>query len=310
MNADIVQRLTTYASGGCPANVRQLCLDAVDEISSLRGQRIPTRGTLGDVTTLADKLRPYDSTAEMVGVPTELLKEVITFLERAEATTKVDVIIPTRSNQIGLAEIMVILKRDPIVGKIVIVADGHDAYHLSKHRHPDTTVVQVSERAGIHRMWNAGLEYTSPLHHVLFLNDDVTVNPDTLVGMSATLDRNPELGIVCPNYSGEEITDEYRSVTDTCRGRYNGTGGLGGFAMMLRNRLAETWRFDERMRWWYGDDDVLNHVTIRLGMKAGICRDSTCSDNTSYTINNDPPPGFAQIVAHDRRVFTQKWAGK
>lgn len=304
MIADIVQKLTTYARGSSPAYARQLCLDAAREIQSLRLER---RATLNDVNLLADRLRAYDSTGATASVPTDLLREVIAALSMP---TLVDVIIPTRSNQIGLAEIMVVLKRDPVVGKIIVVADGHDAYHLSKHRHPDVEVVQVAERAGIHRMWNEGSSYASPLHHRLFLNDDVTINPHTLAGMAETLDRNPELGIVCPNYSGETITDDYRSVTDTCRGRYDGTGGLGGFAMMLRNTIAADWRFDERMRWWYGDDDVLNHVTQRLDMKAGICRDSTCSDNTSFTITHDPPPGFAQIVQHDAKVYQQKWGTK
>lgn len=301
MNADIVQKLTTYARGSSPAYARQLCLDAAQAILD---HRASLRATIVNVTSLAERLREYDSAAQAAIVPTNLIREVIAELE---APAPVDVIIPTRSNQIGLADIMTVLKRDPSVGRIIIVADGHDAYHLSKHRHPDVEIVQVAERAGIHRMWNEGLRSASPLHHVLFLNDDVTINPDTIGGMAKTLERNPELGLVCPNYSGETIIDDYRSVTDTCRGRYDGTGGLGGFAMMLRNTIAADWQFDERMRWWYGDDDIVNHVVLRLEMRAGICRDSTCSDNTSFTINNDPPPGFAQIVQHDANVYHQKW---
>ena len=271
MTPDIVQRLTTYARGGCTSYVRQLCLDAVAEINALRDRRIPSRDTMNLMDTL------------------------------------VDVIIPTRLNPSTLTSMMTVLDSDPRIGQVIIVADGNKAYHAVRNAQYEAVTLHVSDREGIHRMWNLGLERVTPGHHVMLLNDDLTIDADTVSGCADTIDRNPRLGLCCPNYSGETITADYRAVHTTCGARYDGTGGLGGFAMMLRSTVAAGWRFDERMKWWYGDDDILNHVVITLGMDAGICRDSACGGNNSYTTNTDPLPRYQEILWSDRDVFYRKW---
>lgn len=219
--------------------------------------------------------------------------------------TPVDVIVPTKSNP-RIEVLLEHLLADTGVSQVIVVADGFEAYQ----RIPvfEGVLIPVDEGDGIHVMWNEGMKYTNQCHHVLFLNDDVTLNESTISGMVATMDRHPELGLCCPNYSGVPFYGDYRPVTDTCRGRYDGTGGLGGFCMLLRNTLAKWWQFDERMKWWYGDDDLLNWV-LSQDFRAGICSQSTCSDNESWTIEHDPPANFAAIVAEDRLVFAHKWEG-
>jgi hypothetical protein len=192
-----------------------------------------------------------------------------------------------------------VLTTAPFVGRVVIVGDGENATDLS--------AVHVPLGAGIHVMWNKGMRLCAPDRHVLFLNDDVTIDERTVSGLVHTLEEHPEVGLVCPNYSGESFEGAYRTVTDTCRGRYDGTGGMAGFAMMLRNTLAREWRFDEAMKWWYGDDDIVMWVTRTKGMKAAISAWSTCADNESWTILHDPPPTFTADVENDRRLFEQKW---
>lgn len=226
-------------------------------------------------------------------MPTDLLHEAA---ERVRVDTA-DVVIPTKSNP-SVKSLAHSLVNDPAVGKVIVIGDGPDATDLSG--------LWVEKGKGIHAMWNIGLRLLAPNRHVLFLNDDVTVTHTTVSDLVATMNECPELGLVCPNYSGETIDGPYRAVTETCRGRYDGTGGLGGFAMMLRSDLARRWRFDERMRWWYGDDDLLNWVWHE-GWVAGISARSTCTDNASWTIVNDPPEDFASVVENDRKVFMSKW---
>jgi hypothetical protein len=124
--------------------------------------------------------------------------------------------------------------------------------------------------------------------------------------MSGFLDLNPDIGLVCPNYDGRISSDTFIETRDTCRGRYDGTGGLGGFCMMLSSDLAKKWQFDESMIWWYGDDDLLNWVWER-GKRAGIFVPATAVGNESWTINNDPPKDFAKVVENDRSIFEKKW---
>ena len=58
-----------------------------------------------------------------------------------------------------------------------------------------------------------------------------------------TLDRDEEIGLVCPNYTTIEMSED-RPVFDTCRSRYDGTGGMAGFCMVLRRELVKAWEFD------------------------------------------------------------------
>lgn len=232
-------------------------------------------------------------------VPTDLLHEAAV---RVSPVVLADVVIPTKSNHEGVHRIVSTLTHDRMVGKIVVVGDGPDATNLS--------AVSVPLGAGIHAMWNKGLRLAMSNRHVLFLNDDVEVTASTVAGMVHTLTHNPEVGLVCPNYSDESFDGPYRAVEDTCRGRYDGTGGMAGFAMMLRADLAREWRFDERMKWWYGDDDLLNWVRLERGMVAAISAASTCANNSSWTITNDPPPNFVAEVENDLAIYREKWGAR
>ena len=220
----------------------------------------------------------------------------------------VDVIIPTKSNFEGLAKLNKILSADTNVAEVFVIADGKQAWEGARKVIDNAHLFQVELGSGIHVMWNIGLKLTVAGHHALFLNDDVDINEDTISGLIATLNKYSRIGVVCPNYSGELIRGPYRPVTDTCSGRYDGSGGLGGFCMMLRNSLVREWKFDERMKWWYGDDDLVNWIVHVKKMVAAIASNSTCSDNVSWTIENDPPPDFNYLVERDGIIFRQKWS--
>jgi hypothetical protein len=216
------------------------------------------------------------------------------------------VIIPTKSNMAGLSALVPPLLSDPFVSLLTIVADGPQAYAAVSSSYPELDVLQTDLGAGIHAMWNLAMELTPVGQHVLFLNDDVLVTPDTVRGLEQSLNDNPELGIVCPQYAPVQVPLPYQTVTGTCGGRYDGSGGLAGFCMMLASDLSLSWRFDERMKWWCGDDDVLNWVRITQGRQAGITPLATCSNNQSWTINYDPPAHFNEIVAEDIRIYHSK----
>lgn len=220
----------------------------------------------------------------------------------------VDVIIPTKSNINSLSKLVSILQDDKNVGEIFVIADGSKSWRLISQNISGIKLFQVELGSGIHVMWNIGLKLVMAGRHALFLNDDVEINEDTVSGLIKTLDKYSRIGVVCPNYSGELIRGPYRPVTDTCSGRYDGTGGLGGFCMMLRSSLVRDWKFDERMKWWYGDDDLVKWIVYTKKMVAAISSISTCSDNISWTIENDPPPNFNYVVETDRVIFQQKWS--
>lgn len=218
----------------------------------------------------------------------------------------VDVVIPTKSNLNGMLSIVSVLEKDPLVRHLYVVSDGESA--VSRTDNPRVTSITVPEGSGIHVMWNLALTTSDGHAHVLFLNDDVTVYEDTLKGMSSTLDTYPELGLVCPTYAPESFEGDYREVDDICGGRYDGSGGLAGFCMMLSKSLTQEWRFDERMKWWYGDNEIVAWTRCCKKRKVAICSGSTCSNNSSWTITNDPPKSFIEDITRDGELFREKWS--
>ena len=221
------------------------------------------------------------------------------------------VIIPTKSNIDGLSFLIPMLVEDPWVTQLTVVTDGARAWDLLSAHFPDIALhhhINVREGVGIHRMWNEAMEETVGDQHVLFLNDDVVIEPLTIMGLEQTLNTYPTLGLVCPQYTNVPVPEPYQPVFETCGSRYDGTGGLAGFCMMLRSDLAKEWRFDERMKWWCGDDDVMHWVTRVKGLDVGITPYARCTDNDSWTVRHDPPRDLYQVTQRDIRIFQEKWS--
>lgn len=252
----------------------------------------------------AIKLEPSNSRL------TENHKLMLSLMGRSsDFPTSVDVVIPTKSNLDGLKDIAKKLDADPVVSDVYVVADGIEAMQkiVSSISSQKVKLSWVPLGSGIHEMWNVALRNVPQNRHLLFLNDDVVINDRTVSSLSRDLDSMPELGLVCANYDQREIQGSVVPVLTTCRGRYDKTGGLAGFCMMLRNDLTSKWRFDTRMKWWYGDDDLLNWVVRIQSKTAGISSTATCKGNESWTIANDPPINFAEDVERDRKLFELKW---
>jgi hypothetical protein len=154
-------------------------------------------------------------------------------------------------------------------------------------------------------MWNLGLSLADADSHVAFINDDVSLDNDCMSSLCAALDEDERIGLVCPKYAGDSDVDIVSH--GVCQGRYDGTGGMAGFCMMLANDLVPQWQFDERMKWWYGDNDLVNWVNITKGRLCVISGKTRCLHAHSQTITNDPPANFAELVYIDKIIFEEKW---
>lgn len=210
----------------------------------------------------------------------------------------IDVVIPTKSYVFGLGRIVGQLLNDPGVNKIIVVADGEEAYQrLSRVGLGErVTLLRVPLGVGIHVMWNLGMAqcYLGE-NHVAFVNDDTTIGANCFQIISDVLDRRPDIGLLTPNYTGSPLPEFQEMVKH------------GGFCMTLSRDLCQEWRFDERMKWWYGDDDIQQWVHRAKGRLVGLTGLTTCGDNCSYTIGNDGPTGFHEMVENDRKLFVEKW---
>ena len=222
-----------------------------------------------------------------------------------KALTGVTVVIPTKSNINGLTTLTSALMRSEGVSRVVVVGDGHETEDMLNALPNNIIKTYVPRGSGIHKMWNVGMALANEGDHVLFLNDDVIIGTSTVMGMIDALAEDPRIGLVCPKYAGESFVDIVTHTT--CRGKYDGTGGMAGFCMMLASDLVKDWRFDERMSWWYGDDDLVNWVSKKANRLCVITAKARCSHGHSVTITSNPPDNFNKLIEIDKKIYEQKW---
>jgi glycosyltransferase involved in cell wall biosynthesis len=252
-------------------------------------------------TVTALQLSPYDNRIRVNAA----------MMYRSIRKTEVHAVIPSKSNMTGLKKVVDSLLNEESVAQICVVADGKDALKniiktLKEYTSEKLHIISVEESAGIHLMWNEGANFCGKDAHILYINDDVEFELGAVNSMAGLLDSHEDIGITCPNYDNRLIAGYHMPVTIACPGNYDGTDGLAGFCMMLRSDLAKEWSFDERMKWYYGDNDVVNWV-IQKGKTASISGVSSMGLNPSWTKTNDPPKNFNQIVEQDRLIFEEKW---
>jgi len=213
----------------------------------------------------------------------------------------VTVVIPTKSNLPGLTALIRVLMRSEGVSRVVVVGDGIETEPILKTLPSSVIKTYVPKGAGISAMWNVGMSMADSNHHVMFLNDDVTLQPDTICNLATALYENPQIGLVCPKYAGDSDVDLVSHTT--CQGKYDGTGGIAGFAMMLASDLVPQWRFPEEIKWWWGDNllvDWVNKVAKRLCVISGKAK---CVHGHSVTIKTDPPENFNAIILEDKKHY-------
>lgn len=227
------------------------------------------------------------------------------------AISKVDVVIPTKDNVAGLTQVVGQLLQDTKVNSILIICDGPEAFEGLQHiEDKKITKIYTSGEFNISKAWNLGLEMSKvridlseTQHHVLFLNDDVYLNEDCVSNLVAELDRTYDIGLISPQYCD---MDESREVTTTCKGKYDGTGGIAGFAMMLAGDLTN-YRFPEDLKLWYSDDHLVDYV-VAQGRKCVVTTKARCVHEHSETINKRAPLELREMVQLDAATYAEKKA--
>lgn len=160
---------------------------------------------------------------------------------------------------------------------------------------------------GLHDMWNDGLERTARGGCTAILNNDLALDgkPGWLQRLCAPLHESL-WGSVCPNYDGRERGQHegpVRRLHGLCNGRYDGTGGLAGFAFVVPHYIH--YRFPTELRWWYGDADFVK--TLDAGpFPPGMVLDVgvTHLEGGSATAKSY---NLSDAIKRDRRWFERKW---
>lgn len=181
---------------------------------------------------------------------------------------------------------------------------------------------------GIHEMWNRGaLQAITDLGsraRIAFLNNDVRLYPGALRVASRAMADHPDFIVMGLNYDRRVVHDspdgDVQEVFDICAGRYDGSGGLPGFAFLVRGEFfTGGYRFPEACKWWYGDNDLVMSAIVadrdaREGRtfgryRVGIALNARCQhlDGGGATAGNWSDPKWAEVLEADRQAFERIW---
>jgi cephalosporin hydroxylase/GT2 family glycosyltransferase len=228
-------------------------------------------------------------------------------------TPEIVAIVPVKDN-LPMTSSIVEQLREQKCDEIVICDNGSRKETWDWLQEQDDITVLDCQSIGINEMWNRGVEHclTKYNHrfHAAFLNNDLNLGADCLKLMSRELlDRHPEFVAMSANYDNRSITDQLvEETTDICANRYDGTGGLAGFAFMVSGELFSSgYRFPSVCHWWYGDNDLMQYLNFTR-KKAGIVLAAKVEHiGGGGQTGHWEDPKWAPIIEADRQAFENRW---
>jgi len=235
----------------------------------------------------------------------ERLKDNLYFYKREKA--KVDVVIPFKSNIEGLTLLISQLKVDGAVSRIVVVADGEEAYSNLNVLPNDIIRVMLPASVGnIHKMWNLGLRILGAKNHIAFINDDVSLADNCISNCLNVMLRDSDIGLISPNYTTNELAETLNydyEVFGVSGSRYDGFGGFAGFCFIIAKDLIPFWHFDESLKWMGGDNLLVEWVTKVVQRKAIVTHKARCLHDDHKTFYADAPEDWSKQRQRDSRMY-------
>ena len=198
--------------------------------------------------------------------------------------------------------------------EIVVCDNGSNVAERHQVDRMEVTVLDCPG-LGIHEMWNRAVEnIVSDKGHrhrarIAFLNNDIRIGPAFMSTLSKAFDEDPDVRAVSANYDGRTAEGSVVLVEDICAGRYDGTGGLAGFAFMVRgDYFTSGYRFPEVCKWWYGDNDLVQAI-LTGGGKVGLAIGAEVEhlDGGSKTAGDWFEPAWTAQLEADRAAFDDLW---
>lgn len=137
---------------------------------------------------------------------------------------------------------------------------------------PSQFAVTNAPHMTIYEMWQWGREAARFSDHILFLNNDVTLHPQTILDLNKALGSEDNIWIAYPDYNAHPFHKESRRFCNyrTTRGTYR-HGGMSGYCFMIKTKKIDwTPLVDPRFIWWGGDDDIAFEVESRGGKQVRV----------------------------------------
>lgn len=173
----------------------------------------------------------------------------------------------------------------------------------------DVATVLPMPDAGIHEMWQEGMIEARRRHgglaDLIFLNNDLRLGPNFCQRLIGEMRAAPGCVVASGCYDGRPGNGVV-PVQGICANRYDGSGGLAGFAFAMRAEWAASWKFLPDARWWYGDTDLAMTIDSHPDVwQAIVC--SALVQHVGGGSQTEHPEGWDEIIEADRQAFMAKW---
>lgn len=225
-------------------------------------------------------------------------------------------IIPVKNKLDMTAALVRQLREQGNIDRIIVIDNGSNSktrnWLESQARASDFALISAPD-AGIHEMWNAGVDYVIKQGqrrnvNVAILNNDLKLGPDFIKRMQEALRSESNMVAVSGNYDkriGEGLIEDTNEI---CANRYDGTGGFAGFAFMVRGEWFQSgYKFPEECKWWFGDNDLLLASQSAGGRTAIALRAEVEHIGGGGQTGGDWS-AFQEQTERDRVAFEERWA--
>lgn len=175
------------------------------------------------------------------------------------------VCIPVKDEMEMTRDLLVQLKEQGGYSSIFVYDNGSGPEMKRWLREQSIAEVFPADGLTIGEMWNAAAfeaASRSRRWNMAYLNNDLRIGDNFLVGLAGPLRLNETIVAVCPNYDdrdGEGLSELH--------GIYAGGNGdgLAGFAFMVKGELFTMSRFEFPPAWWFTD----NYLTLAIDRMGG-----------------------------------------
>lgn len=201
-------------------------------------------------------------------------------------------------------------------GQILVIdngsTDGTVEWVAARMMKAGRLAMHIAPGVFLHQMWNFGLDWAksespTPEHSVALLNNDLRIGDHFLSQLDEALHLHEKVAVAGARYDNRKWPSGARAITteDICANRYDGTGGLPGFAFMLRGE--DGYRFPEALHWWYGDNDMVK-TFVQAGRLCVIARDAVCEHLDGGGRTGDwQDKEMKRLTDLDAAWFARKW---
>ncbi|MFO0566315.1 MAG: glycosyltransferase family 2 protein [Polyangiaceae bacterium] len=210
--------------------------------------------------------------------------------------------------------------------RVVVVDDAsrdgtRDMLRALARREAGISLVRLEKRVGFPRAVNAGLARSSG-RYVVLLNDDTVVGPGWLSRLVAALERNPDVGMVCPvtNQIANQarIDVDYATLDEMATFAYERAFEQGGelaeapslalfCAALERAALEALGGLDERYDIGLFEDDDLSMAIRRSGQRLAIALDAFVHHVGQATFGKLDDAAYLTLWETNKRRFEEKW---